>query len=202
MRRQRPHRHSVYILGSLSGTLYIGITSNLPFRVRQHKEHTFRGFTAKYSVNRLLYYETYGQVSTAVARERQLKGWKREEVGLIEERNPQWKDLSREWFGQPVRTTFQGWICSGIGVLRLRCLGGRTYTQDDKHENRAPTPQPFLPRARNFARASPHRGIATAQVQQSPRARTTSVPRHNRGGRARRTRPSASRRQTELRSDR
>ena len=48
----RPRRYSVYILGSLSGTLYIGITSNLPFRVRQHKEHTFRGFTAKYEVDR------------------------------------------------------------------------------------------------------------------------------------------------------
>src|ERR1035438_4923826 len=59
----RPRRYSVYILGSLSGTLYIGITSNLPFRVRQHKEHTFRGFTAKYEVDRLLYYETYGEVS-------------------------------------------------------------------------------------------------------------------------------------------
>ena len=64
MRKQREHRYSVYILGSFSGTLYIGITSNLVFRVRQHKGHTFRGFTAKYEVDRLLYYETYGEVST------------------------------------------------------------------------------------------------------------------------------------------
>jgi predicted GIY-YIG superfamily endonuclease len=60
MREERDHRYSVYILGSLSGTLYIGVTSNLLFRVRQHKEHTFRGFTAKYDVDRLLYYEIYG----------------------------------------------------------------------------------------------------------------------------------------------
>ena len=53
MRIPREHRYSVYILGSLSGTLYIGMTSNLPFRVRQHKEPTFRGFTAKYVVDRL-----------------------------------------------------------------------------------------------------------------------------------------------------
>ncbi len=109
MRREREHRYSVYILGSISGTLYIGITSNLVFRVRQHKEHTFRGFTAQYGVDRLLYYETYGEVSTAIAREKQLKGWKREKkVALIGEVNPQWKDLSRAWYEKPARTTFQG----------------------------------------------------------------------------------------------
>ena len=68
MPKERQHRYSVYILGSLGGTLYIGVTSNLVFRIRQHKDHTFRGFTAKYEVDRLLYYETYGEVSTAIAR--------------------------------------------------------------------------------------------------------------------------------------
>ena len=97
MRSDRQHRYSVYILGSLS-TLYIGITSNLVFRVRQHKDHTFRGFTAKYDVDRLLYYETYGEVSRAIAREKQLKGWKRErKIALIEKSNPQWRDLSLAW---------------------------------------------------------------------------------------------------------
>src|ERR1035441_4999500 len=52
MHSARPHRYSVYILGSIGGTLYIGITSNLLFRVRQHKEHTFRGFTAEYELDR------------------------------------------------------------------------------------------------------------------------------------------------------
>ncbi len=109
MRRERQHRYSVYILGSLSGTLYIGVTSNLQFRVLQHKEHTFRGFTAKYQVDRLLYYETYGEVLTAIAREKQLKGWKWErKTALIEKSNPQWMDLSRAWYEKPVRTTFQG----------------------------------------------------------------------------------------------
>jgi len=109
MRRERAHRYWVYILGSLSGTLYIGVTSNLHFRVRQHKEHTFRGFTAKYDVDRLLYYETYGEVSTAIAREKQLKGWLREKkIALIGKNNPEWKDLSRGWYDKPVRTTFQG----------------------------------------------------------------------------------------------
>jgi putative endonuclease len=109
MRSDRQHRYSVYILGSLSGTLYIGITSNLVFRVRQHKDHTLRGFTAKYDVDRLLYYETYGEVSRAIAREKQLKGWKRErKIALIERNNPQWTDLSCAWYDKPVRTTFQG----------------------------------------------------------------------------------------------
>src|ERR1022692_3074223 len=109
MHKERAHRYFVYILGSLSGTLYIGITSNLVFRIRHHKDHTFRGFTAKDDVDRLLYYETYGEVSTAIAREKQLKGWKREKkLALIEKSNPQWKDLSHGWYEKPVRTTFQG----------------------------------------------------------------------------------------------
>ena len=108
MHKESARRYSVYILGSMSGTLCIGITSNLVFRIRQHKAHTFRGFTAKYDVDRLLYYETYGEVSTAIAREKQLKGWKRvRKVALIEKSNPQWKDLSRAWYEKPVRTTFQ-----------------------------------------------------------------------------------------------
>ena len=109
MRRERQHRYSVYILGSLSGTLYIGVTSNLVFRVRQHKDHTFRGFTAKHDVDRLLYYETHGEVRQAIAREKQLKGWRREKkIALLEKTNPQWKDLSCAWYEKPVRTTFQG----------------------------------------------------------------------------------------------
>ena len=109
MRRERSRCYWVYILGSLSGTLYIGVTRNLHFRVRQHKEKTFRGFTAQYNVDRLLYYETYGEVLRALAREKQLKGWLREKkIALIEKSNPQWKDLSRGWYDKPLRTTFQG----------------------------------------------------------------------------------------------
>src|SRR5271165_5061874 len=74
MDNSRQHRYSVYILGSLSGTLYVGVTSNLVFRVRQHKDHTFRGFTAKYDVSRLLYYETYSQVATAIRSRETVEG--------------------------------------------------------------------------------------------------------------------------------
>ncbi|HLI62266.1 MAG TPA: GIY-YIG nuclease family protein [Terriglobales bacterium] len=98
MSSQRHHCYSVYILGSLSGTLYVGVTNDLVVRVRQHKNHSFGGFTAQYEVTRLLYYERYSDVRTAIAREKQLKGWRREKkIALIEKMNPQWRDLSRDW---------------------------------------------------------------------------------------------------------
>ena len=92
------HCYSVYILGSISGTLYVGMTNDLVARVRQHQKHTFGGFTEKYNVTRLLYYERYDDVGVAIHREKQLKGWRRQKkIALIERINPQWKDLSREW---------------------------------------------------------------------------------------------------------
>ena len=76
--------------------MYVGVTSKLPYPVRQHEERTFRGFTAQYDVDRLLYYETYDEVSMAIAREKQLKGWKRErKIAPVEKGNPEWKDLQR-----------------------------------------------------------------------------------------------------------
>ncbi len=107
MRSHRQHCYTVYILGSISGTLYVGITSRLHFRLRQHKDHTYRGFTAKYDVDRLLYFETFKEVTNAIAREKQLKGWRREkEIALIQSMNPQWKDLSKGWYDPPVRASF------------------------------------------------------------------------------------------------
>ncbi len=89
----------VYILGSLSGTLYTGITNNILERVFQHKQHEIEGFTQTYAVDRLLHWESFDDVSKAIAREKQLKRWRREKkVWLIEKLNPAWKDLSREWY--------------------------------------------------------------------------------------------------------
>ena len=94
--------YCVYILGSLSGTLYIGITNNLHRRVWEHKQGLIEGFTADYAVDRLLYWESYDDVHKAIAREKQLKRWRREKkVWLIEQKNPSWKDLSRGWYGDP-----------------------------------------------------------------------------------------------------
>ena len=88
----------VYILTSNSGTLYIGITNNLQRRVWEHKNKIAAGFTNKYNINRLVYYETFGEAKSAIAREKQLKGWTRKKkLNLIESMNPKWIDFSEEW---------------------------------------------------------------------------------------------------------
>jgi len=86
----------VYILSSLSGCLYVGFTTDLRRRLREHKRRR-RGFTSKYRVDRLVYYETAQTRWTALARERQIKAWRREKrVALIELCNPAWRDLTTE----------------------------------------------------------------------------------------------------------
>jgi len=85
----------VYILASrIGGTLYVGVTGNLGGRVFQHREKLARGFTAKYGVARLVYFETFADARSAITREKQLKHWNRAwKIRLIEERNPNWDDL-------------------------------------------------------------------------------------------------------------
>lgn len=86
----------VYILCSQrNGTLYIGITNNIVRRIYEHKTKMVKGFTEKYEVNKLVYMETYEDVSDAIHREKCLKKWNRSwKIRLIEEINPEWKDLS------------------------------------------------------------------------------------------------------------
>jgi|ERR1700686_2479612 putative endonuclease len=91
--------YSTYIMGSLYGTLYIGMTSNLPKRVFEHKFHRIEGFTDKYKIERLLYRESFDDVQKAINREKQLKGWRRsKKIALLQSQNPHWLDLSRDWF--------------------------------------------------------------------------------------------------------
>jgi len=92
----------VYILASRrNGTLYIGVTNSLVRRVWQHKTGACGGFTAQYAVHKLVYLEDFRDVSNAIAREKQLKGWRRDrKIGLIEERNREWRDLSANWYGK------------------------------------------------------------------------------------------------------
>ncbi len=102
MKRQEDHHYWVYIIASSSGTLYIGVTSNIDLRVAQHKSGRFDGFSKKYECNRLLYLEKYSVVQTAITREKQLKGWRRErKIALIERENPGWLDLAADW-GKPM----------------------------------------------------------------------------------------------------
>ncbi len=91
-------QYYVYIMSSNSGTLYTGITSDLGRRVYQHKHKLFPGFTEKYNVNRLVYFETFSQVQDAIEREKSIKGWlRKKKIALIEATNPTWADLSEGW---------------------------------------------------------------------------------------------------------
>ena len=88
----------VYILASKrNGTLYIGVTSQLATRVGQHKSKLAEGCTAKYGVDKLVYYEAHGGAESAIVREKQLKKWRRAwKIELIERLNPEWRDLYKE----------------------------------------------------------------------------------------------------------
>jgi len=87
----------VYILSSLSGTLYVGLTDNLWKRVQEYKDGLFDGFTHKYKVNRLMYFETFTDSTTAANREQQIKKWRREKkITLFAKSNPKWIDLTPE----------------------------------------------------------------------------------------------------------
>jgi putative endonuclease len=86
----------VYILSSKrNGTLYIGVTSNLARRVYEHKNKLIEGFTKKYNIDQLVYFEVTDDVSVALVREKQLKHWNREwKIKLIEAENPDWSDMA------------------------------------------------------------------------------------------------------------
>ena len=85
----------VYMLASQKhGTLYIGVTSNLVRRGHEHRTHVFEGFTSRYGVTKLVWFEIYDDIAIAIAREKQIKKWRRDwKIRLIEEQNPGWVDL-------------------------------------------------------------------------------------------------------------
>jgi putative endonuclease len=85
----------VYLLASRRhGTLYLGVTNDLVRRVHEHKGKAAPGFTARYGVDRLVWYETYDEPIVAITREKELKKWRRDwKIRLIEEQNPEWRDL-------------------------------------------------------------------------------------------------------------
>ena len=98
----RDRSYYVYIMASHSQVLYIGTTSDLGRRVYQHKAGLLQGFTSKYRITRLVYYEETPNSRAAVARERQIKGWVREKkLRLIESVNTGWVDLAEGWFDGP-----------------------------------------------------------------------------------------------------
>ena len=87
----------VYIMTNRSKTLYVGITSELVRRVYEHKQKLLEGFTKKYNITKLVYFENTTDVMVAISREKQIKGWlRRKKIVLIESVNPSWKDLSED----------------------------------------------------------------------------------------------------------
>ena len=89
----------VYIMTNRSKTLYTGITSKLRVRVFQHKTGVLKGFTSIYRIDRLVYWDRYKSVHRAIAREKQIKGWRRiKKIELIVGINPTWADLARDWY--------------------------------------------------------------------------------------------------------
>jgi len=92
-------KYYIYIMTNSTGTLYIGVTSDLHRRVYEHKQKLIDGFTRKYNITRLAYYEETSAVQTALAREKEIKKWRRsKKIALIKARNPKWADLSAGWY--------------------------------------------------------------------------------------------------------
>jgi putative endonuclease len=85
----------VYIITNTKKTLYIGVTNNLERRIYEHKNKLIDGFSKKYNLNKLVYFETCSEIKDAIKREKQIKNWHREwKINLIESLNPKWADLS------------------------------------------------------------------------------------------------------------
>ena len=85
-------------MASRSRTLYTGVTSDIRRRVSQHKSMEQPGFTKRYKVTRLVYYEPFGNARDAIRREKEIKGWLRaKKIALIEKENPDWRDLAQDW---------------------------------------------------------------------------------------------------------
>ncbi len=93
------NNYYVYILTNRSKTLYTGVTNDIIRRVYEHKQKLIPGFTQKYNIDKLAYYEETVDVTAAIAREKQIKGWLRvKKIALIESMNPEWLDLSADWY--------------------------------------------------------------------------------------------------------
>ncbi len=92
------NQYFVYIAANYRRTLYTGMTNDLRRRMYEHRNRLVHGFTSKYRIDRLVYFESTSDVKSAIAREKQIKGWRREKkIHLVEAGNPNWENLDREW---------------------------------------------------------------------------------------------------------
>jgi putative endonuclease len=93
----------VYMVTNTTGMLYTGVTNDLERRVYEHKIKLVHGFTARYNLSKLVYYESTNDAMAAITREKQIKGWlRKKKVALIETMNPKWRDLSEGWYDTTV----------------------------------------------------------------------------------------------------
>jgi len=94
------HQYYLYILtNKKNGTLYIGVSNDLERRIFEHKNKLVEGFTKNYGLDKLVYFESYQYVNDAIKREKNIKKWKRQwKINLVEKENPNWNDLSFDWF--------------------------------------------------------------------------------------------------------
>jgi len=132
----RERRYYVYIMASKSRVLYVGVTGFLMSRVLRHKADKGGAFTRKYRVHRLVYFHSFQNVGDAIARETEIKGWRREKkVALVREENPTWEDLAADWGGPAVmRVTGKAGSsaaraassCFGMTRLPSQCYSSRS----------------------------------------------------------------------------
>jgi len=93
------HEYYVYIMSNKSRMIYTGVTNDLERRVFEHKKKLIPGFTSHYGLDKLVYYESTNNVAVAIEREKEIKGWvRRKKTALINTLNPEWEDLSKEWY--------------------------------------------------------------------------------------------------------
>lgn len=100
----------VYILTNWTNeVVYVGVTNNLERRILEHKSKFIPGFTRKYNLEKLVYYEHFGDIEAAILREKEIKGWRRSKKNfLVSKENPQWEDLSLRWITDPSKRGFSG----------------------------------------------------------------------------------------------
>ncbi len=103
----------VYIMASASRVLYTGVTNNLQRRAWEHRQKLVPGFSQRYNVCELVYFEVFGDIRAAIMREKQIKGWvRKKKIALVEAFNPRWKDLSAKWLTATSRAAAQRGLSS------------------------------------------------------------------------------------------
>ena len=131
-------RYYVYIMASRSLNLYTGVTDDIYRRALEHKRGKIAGFTKRYNINRLVYYETFRYINNAIAREKQIKAWTRaKRIALIKGLNPTWQDLAEGW-GQPAEMQIPRF--STPASQHRACWGPRSARDDNKSGDVLPTP--------------------------------------------------------------